>query len=130
MVLPSDAVLIEYFMNGDNVLAFLLSRDTFEVAQNVCSRDALRKVFDLMRFQLSRGARDARDDERAAMRLSNIQSHLADLYRLLILPIERFLANRNSVVFVPFDFLHYLPFHALFDDPEYLADRLMISYAN
>ena len=32
-------------------------------------------------------------------------------------------------MFVPFDFLHYVPFHALFDGTSYLADRFWISYA-
>ena len=48
---------------------------------------------------------------------------------MLIGPLDGFLADRKSLVFVPFDFLHYLPFHALFDGATYLTDRFTISYA-
>src|SRR5262249_24888130 len=61
--------------------------------------------------------------------LANIQAHLKSLYEMLIRPIEPFVSEMKSLVFVPSDFLHYLPFHALFDGTAYLTDRFTISYA-
>ena len=62
------------------------------------------------------------------MALFNIQDHLRKLYEM-IRPVEGFLADMRSLVFVPSGFLHYLPFHALFDGSTYLADRFITSYA-
>src|SRR6266850_2447289 len=129
-VLAPDAALVEYFMSGDEVMAFCLSPERFEVVQRICSRDALKKRFELLRFQFSRlSVQAAVAKEREATFLLNVQDHLAELYRMLIGPLEAFLADRKSLVFVPFDFLHYLPFHALFDGSSYLTDRFTISFA-
>lgn len=129
-VLAPDAALVEYFMTGDKVMAFCLSPQKFEVIEEICSRDALKKRFELLRFQFSRlSVHAAVAKEREATFLLNVQDHLAELYRMLIGPLDGFLADRKSLVFVPFDFLHYLPFHALFDGATYLTDRFTISYA-
>jgi CHAT domain-containing protein len=128
--LAPDAALVEYFMSGDKVMAFCLSPDRFEVVQDICSRDALKKRFELLRFQLSRRSiQPAPQKNREPALLSNIQEHLAELYRMLVDPIAGFLADRQSLIFVPFGFLHYLPFHALFDGASYLTDRFTVSYA-
>lgn len=66
---------------------------------------------------------------RADALLPNTQDHLTALYRMLVEPVEAFLGDRESLVFVPFDFLHYLPFHALYDGHAYLMDRFRISYS-
>ena len=117
-------------MTGDKVMAFCLSPQRFEVIEEICSRDALKKRFELLRFQFSRlSVHAAVAKEREATFLLNVQDHLAELYRMLIGPLDGFLADRKSLVFVPFDFLHYLPFHALFDGATYLTDRFTISYA-
>jgi CHAT domain-containing protein len=63
------------------------------------------------------------------MALANMQAHLKTLYGMLVRPIEQVLSGKQSVVFVPSDLLHYLPFHALFDGAAYLVDRFTISYA-
>ena len=128
--LAPDAALIEYFMTGNKVMAFCLSRGRFEVIQDVCSRDALKKQFEFLQFHLFRvGANPKAALARPAMALLNIQDHLSALYRMLVGPLETFLAGTKSLIFVPFDFLHYLPFHALFDGNSYLADHFKISYA-
>src|SRR5207302_444010 len=128
--LAPDAGLVEYFMTGNKVMAFCLSRGRFEVIQDICSRDALKKQFEFLQFHLFRmGANPAAALARPTMALLNIQDHLAALYRMLLRPLETFLAGTNSLIFVPFDFLHYLPFHALFNGGKYLADRFKISYA-
>src|SRR5581483_2093382 len=51
------------------------------------------------------------------------------LHEMLIAPLAAVLADAESVVFVPSDVLHYIPFHALFDGTAYLIDRFPISYA-
>jgi CHAT domain-containing protein len=128
--LAADGALIEYFMRGDDVMAFYISPKRYEVVQRLCSRDALRKRYEYVQFHLTRWTGDpAAAATRAHMALLNIQDHLSELYRMLVQPLEPFIEDRKSLVFVPSDFLHYLPFHALFDGAAYLTDRFTISYA-
>ena len=129
-VLAPDAALIEYCMTDDKVMAFCLSQGKFEVIENICSRNDLKQRFEFLQFHLSRLAADpASAKKRESVALSNIQDHLEKLYGMLVRPLETFVSDRKSLVFVPFDFLHYLPFHALFDGSCYLTDRFTISYA-
>jgi CHAT domain-containing protein len=127
--LPADAALVEYFMRGNDVMAFCLSRTGFEVVQKICQRDALRTRYDYLQYHLSRLTTDPAALTRLEMAVLNIQDHLAELYRMLVSPLEIFLWGAKTLVLVPFDFLHYLPFHALFDGSQYLTDRFTISYA-
>ena len=39
------------------------------------------------------------------------------------------ISSSAHLVIVPHSFLHYLPFHALFDGSQYLLDSYLISYA-
>src|SRR4029077_7325630 len=55
--------------------------------------------------------------------------HLYDLYQDLITPIETALEGRRSIIFVPHGFMHYVPFHALFNGHKYMIDNYEISYA-
>jgi CHAT domain-containing protein len=127
--LAPDAALVEYVIIGDSVIAFCISGDRFDVVQNICSKAGLKKTFGFLQFHFSRLASDPAAKLRPAMALANIQAHLKTLYEMLVRPIEQILSGKKSVVFVPSDFLHYLPFHALFDGSAYLVDRFTISYA-
>jgi CHAT domain-containing protein len=61
--------------------------------------------------------------------LEATQSHLEELYSLLIAPVRDQL-NAGHLIIVPHAFLHYLPFHALSDGRQrYLIDDFSISYA-
>jgi CHAT domain-containing protein len=128
--LAPDAVLVEYVIVNDEVSAFCLSHDDFAVTQNICSKNELSKRFGFVQYHLDRFAYNPEGAKaRGSMALFNIQDHLQKLYEMLIRPLEEFLVDATSLVVVPFDFLHYLPFHALFDGSLYLADRFIISYA-
>jgi len=117
-------------MSGDTVLAFCLSPDRFEIVQDICSRSELKKRIDFLNFHLSRAAMGPDTTEsRARTQLLNVHEHLYRLYSMLVGPLEEFLAGRESLVIVPFDFLHYFPFHALYDGSKYLIDKFTISYA-
>jgi tetratricopeptide (TPR) repeat protein len=128
--LRPDTALIEYATVGDRVLAFCISSDKFTVFRSLGSKAELRKRFGFLEFHFSRMAADpAAASDRAAMSLANIQGHLKGIHDVLVMPLEDFIGSFRSLVFVPSDFLHYLPFHALFDGSRYLADRFTISYA-
>src|SRR5881296_972751 len=56
------------------------------------------------------------------------KTHLRELYDDLLSPIRDQLQTRHLII-VPHDFLHYLPFHALFDGEHFLIDEFSVSYA-
>ena len=127
---PDDAVLIEFYIVDERVIAFAITRDSFQVFPEVALESTLRRNFDLFRFQLTKfnlGAGYVK--EFSAVLLESAKEHLRELYSELIPPIEEALRGKRSIIFVPHGFLHYLPFHALFDGERYLIDDYEISYA-
>jgi CHAT domain-containing protein/tetratricopeptide (TPR) repeat protein len=125
--LPGDAMLVEYYRVGDAFYVCLLSRGVLKIVE-LGPAPALRRVLQLLRFQLSKfrlGPEYVRTFQQQLLRASN--EHLREFYRQLIAPIERHLKAAHLII-APHGFLHYLPFHALFDGERYLGDRFSISY--
>ncbi len=128
--IPPDAVLVEFYMVDDRVIAFAITRDGFQVFPDVAMESALRASFDLLRFQLTKFNLGAGYLEKFGPKLLDAtKEHLHDLYLELVLPIQSALEGRRSIIFVPHGFMHYFPFHALFDGERYLIDDYEISYA-
>jgi CHAT domain-containing protein/Tfp pilus assembly protein PilF len=126
--LPEDAMLLEYYRAGDTFYVCLLSRGALKIVE-LGPAPALRRVLQLLRFQLSKfrlGPEYVRTFEQQLLEASN--EHLREFYRQLIAPIEGHLAAAAHLIIAPHGFLHYLPFHALFDGERYLGDRFSISY--
>jgi CHAT domain-containing protein len=126
--LPSDTALVEYYSTGDRLVAAVVTRETIKItAVSVVSR--VIHFLHLLRFQLSKfrmGAAYAHRFEQPL--LSATQGHLEALYAELIAPIREQLTAKH-LLFVPHGALHFLPFHALRNGPEYLCDAHTISYA-
>ncbi len=128
--IPLDTVLIEFYSVGDEVIAFALTRDGFQVFREVASQSALRTSFELLRFQLTKfNLGPAYIAKFEGKLLEATKEHLQALYEDLIPPIQSALQGRRAIVFVPHGFMHYVPFHALFDGERYLIDDYEISYA-
>ncbi len=125
--LPEDAMLVEYYRVGDAFYVCLLSRGILKIVE-LGPVLALRRVLRLLRFQLSKfrlGPEYVRTFQQQLLEAAN--EHLREFYRQLIAPIERHLQAAHLII-APHGFLHYLPFHALFDGERYLSDRFSISY--
>jgi CHAT domain-containing protein len=60
--------------------------------------------------------------------LDEIMVVLRDLHAELFSPLRQYIQAKQLVI-VPDDFLHHLPFHALFDGERFLIDDFRISYA-
>jgi tetratricopeptide (TPR) repeat protein len=126
-VLPEDAMLVEYYRAGDTFYVCLLSRGDLKIVE-LGPAPALRRVLQLLRFQLSKfrlGPEYVRTFQQQLLEAAN--EHLREFYRQLIAPMERHLKAAHLII-APHGFLHYLPFHALFDGERYLGDRFSISY--
>lgn len=124
----SDAV-VEYTALGDELLAFVVTRDRVNVARNVASVAETNQRLNALRFQIETLRFGARAVRRHLSTLTEkINVHLRSLHEQLIRPLGQTLTERRLIV-VPYGGLHYLPFHALHDGEKYLIERSEISYA-
>ena len=127
--LTDNDALIEYTVLGDELLAFVVTRDRIDVTRHVASVAAVNERLKALRFQIETLRFGARSIRRHLPSLTEkINVHLRQLYDQLLRPLERQLDGRKLIV-VPHGSLHYLPFHALHDGERYLIERCEVSYA-
>lgn len=126
--LPQNAALLEFFRAGQQFMAAVVKPDACEIVPLAPVAQTEASV-SLLRFQLSRFRLDVRHRDLArGPFLRVVQNHLRELYQRLVRPLRPLLESRRLVI-VPHGALHYIPFHALFDGGQYLADTHTISYA-
>ena len=127
-VLPEDTALIEYYFTRGLIYCCILSGKTLEItAVSVVSR--VKEIHRQLQFQLSK-CRLGQDyvAEFGPLIHEATKAQLHFLYNELVAPVNHLLDKKNLIV-VPHGFLHYVPFHALFDGCRFLLDRFTISYA-
>jgi CHAT domain-containing protein len=125
--IPPDVTLIEYYTAGDRVIAAVVTRDSIEILP-VTLLSRVQHFLQLLRFQLSKfrmGSEYVQRFDEPLLRAT--QSHLDSLYAELIAPLRALLRGKKLII-VPHGALHFLPFHALRYDGEYLCDSFLISY--
>jgi CHAT domain-containing protein/tetratricopeptide (TPR) repeat protein len=127
-LLGPDTALVEYFSIDGELLAFIVTGESVDLAGRLAKEDEVRGVLSRLRFQMNSlrfGAARMRDHiDQLAERTRN---HLAQLYNLVFAPIEDRLGERR-VVIVPHRDLHYVPFHALYDGSSFVIERREVSY--
>jgi CHAT domain-containing protein/tetratricopeptide (TPR) repeat protein len=127
-MLRTNEVLVEYYAVGDRVHAFVIGRNDFKVHQDVTTNSAIRTSLKGLTFQLSKfHLQPAYIQSHASMLLAASQHHLRELHRQLIEPLITTL-GRRSLIIVPHQALHYVPFQALYDGTNYLVDTHDITY--
>jgi len=127
--LPANTMLLEYYQARQAFYVCLLSRKRLEIVP-LGPVNKVRDLLRLLQFQLSKFRLGTDYVQRFAESLQTaVQAHLHELYLELIAPVRQLLVPGQHLVLVPHDFLHYLPFHALFDGQHYLTDDFLISYA-
>ncbi len=127
-MLQPNEVLVEYYAIGDRIHAFVISRDNFQVAQDLTTTAAIRTSLKGLTFQLSKfNYPAAYVQSHTALLLTATQYHLRELYRKLVEPIEPMI-GKSSLIIVPHQVLHYIPFQALYDGRNYLIDSHDIVY--
>jgi CHAT domain-containing protein len=127
--LEADENLIEYFTTGDEVSAFIASREDIQLVRGLASKREVERVMSALNFQLEKfnyGAQFA--DEHFEQLNHAINQHLIEIYRQVFAVLEPQLACQKLII-IPHGALHYVPFHALLDRRGYLIDRFEISYA-
>ncbi len=122
-LLREGEVLLEYFLAGDRLTIFLLTRDqVLHFDQPAGEKDVRAKV-DLFRDRL-----------RPGLVGEDWQGVASSLHELLLGPVEQsgLLRNATLLYVVPHGVLHYLPFSALWrptdSGGEFLIEKHLVAY--
>lgn len=111
-LLDDETVIVEYFVTPKISVAFVISRTQFQVIFiDITEKDLCEMVGSLL-DELERSNED--------------QAY--EIFRLLIKPLKKWIANASRVCFIPHKFLYSLPFCALRDD-KYLIENHRIFFS-
>jgi CHAT domain-containing protein len=126
-MLRPDEVLVEYYTIGDRLQAFIISKNDFHVSCDLATTRTIRTALKGLIFQLSKfHLQPAYVQNHGPQLLLATQHHLRELHKTLIEPILDKL-RAPSLIVIPHQLLHYVPFHALYDGTKYLVDDHDIS---
>jgi tetratricopeptide (TPR) repeat protein len=128
VVLPADALLLEYFQVQGRFVVLLLGRDQMRFV-SLADSSEVSTLLEGLQFQLAKphlGPEYVKAFGNTLLR--SIRMHLENLYRALIAPVREWMKAAHLVI-APHGALHNLPFQALFDGERYLIDEFTISYA-
>ena len=117
-ILPENSTLIEYFVAYNGIYVWVLDKKNFFPVALTVDPKSLRG--DIR--QLIQGIKAGRHGDQAAL-LERAKS----IYERLFQPLEGHIVNK-SVYLVCHDFLHFLPFDALFTGSGYLTEKYFFSY--
>lgn len=107
-LISSDETLVEYYYSGEDLYAFVLTRDTIKAA-TLNGANITKEIGDF---------RALLEDPQSG----DYRSLSQKLYARLVGPVKALINNR-SLILVPHGVLHYLPFNALNDGKNYLVDN-------
>ena len=126
--LPAHAFLLEFFQVQDRIVLWCIGPKTLRVVE-VGSVERLQEHVQWLQFQIEKvrlGAGHARTFK--PLLLESVRTHLQALHHELLGPVWHHIMGGHLVI-VPHGFLHYVPYHALFDGQRYVIDRCTVSYA-
>jgi len=127
--IPDHTTLIEYFIVQQEIVAFVISRRTAAAVRRLGSAGNVRTLHARLSFQLDKFLLGSEFVAAHAPQIQQVVTHyLQELHRTLIQPLLAEVTTPHIVI-VPHSFLHYLPFHALYDGSQYLIDQFEITYA-
>jgi tetratricopeptide (TPR) repeat protein len=127
--LPERTTLVEYFTTGDEIIAFVISRNSARVMRRLCPASRILSLQERLGFQLEKFLL-GRDyiGAHSTQILESTRRRLHELYRYLMAPFMEDIRTPHIAI-VPHGTLHFLPFHAFFDGEKYLIDEYEVSYA-
>jgi CHAT domain-containing protein/predicted negative regulator of RcsB-dependent stress response len=125
--LGRDCTLVEYFRVEDQLVAAVVTAQNLRLVR-VTQVSSVREPLQQLQFQLGKVRYSQGPGLSVDALLPPIQSSLSRLHECLMAPLQPHLTTEHLVI-APHGLLHYLPFHALRVDDEYLCDRMSVSYA-
>jgi CHAT domain-containing protein len=133
-LLPEASILLEYFIQGDDLLIFTLHahhrRAEVTPVPGAVSRlsrllPLLRANIDLVAQQITTQPVEA---PIPAALTANAQGLTRRLYDLVLRPVEQHIPPDGRLIIVPYGPLHSLPFHALQNEESYLIEQCEVVY--
>jgi CHAT domain-containing protein len=127
--LGPDDTLIEYYADGEGVMAFVVDQRAIDVIHLPGTladirEQAMELKFLMEKFQYGAAYITAHRE----YLLDCVQTSLKAFNDVLFAPLAKRVAGRNLVI-VPFDVLHNIPFHCLFNGNTYLIEDHEVAYA-
>lgn len=126
--LDAESVLVEYFVAGDEVLAFTVTPDRVLAHRRLGTHKQIGRLMHLLWLNLSSVAHNLAQPALVENLAANARTLLQQLYNVIIRPLVSDLTAYPRLLIVPHGPLHYLPFHALYDGSSYLIDRHEVAY--
>lgn len=126
--LVAGECVIEYFVSGDRILAFVFGADFQTMRQLPEATGSLQEDIESIRFQLETMALTA--DRLAGSRaflLSSAENVLGNLHGKLIGPLRDLIPPSGRLTIIPHGFLHQVPFECLTDGHGYIGDIWQVS---
>ncbi|MEN3333468.1 MAG: hypothetical protein V7641_2833 [Blastocatellia bacterium] len=121
--------VVEYFMTGEHVSAFIATRDGLRVARHIAAKRDVEQLLMTLRFQIEKFNYGAAYVEAHFGQLRRATNEtLSALYERLFAPLKPMIAGLKLII-IPHGELHYIPFHALKAGDQYLIEDYEISYA-
>lgn len=130
--IPEDAALVQYFPADDTLYIFVVTRKDFRIHKvQVKSEELTRLVMAFRNAAITqttkalstRGAAPAP----GSAEFTNLEDSIQRLYAYLYEPVEKDVADKKVIAFIPTGILTYVPYPALArkvgDKLEYLAER-------
>lgn len=127
--LASDTLVLEFFTTERSILIFGVSQAESWSKELSIPAALIDDTLGQFRFQMNKFTYGTAYSSRYAdALLQSTNDTLHQLYTLLLQPISDLL-TKNNLIIIPHGLLHYVPFHALFDDNHYLLQSKTVSYA-
>lgn len=128
-VLNADDTLIEYYADGGNLMAFVVDQRAVDVVRLPGTLADIREQATEMKFLMEKfqyGPAYVAAHQQSLLECVN--ASLKSFNDVLFEPLAERVAGRNLVI-VPFDVLHNVPFHCLFNGSRYLIEDHEVAYA-
>jgi CHAT domain-containing protein len=116
-------LLVEFYDDGRQFWAFVLDGQSCKVHPLRVNVETLKLLLNQLKSNITAGLR-METNSPAASRLTLLAQRLLQrLYTLLLAPLEIQKYARKHLIIVPYEALHYLPFHLLHDGDSYLIEN-------
>ena len=122
-----STVLLEYYLHDHGGVVFVVTGGDLRVVPLEGGPKPISRLLGQWQLNLDASAAAAASRSPLDALGHNARGILAELYRLLIAPVEWYLNDRQRVVIIPYGPAHSVPFHALFSGGQFLLERLEVS---
>mgnify|MGYP002124533330 CR=1 FL=1 len=118
-----QTAILEYALAGNELLAFMISRNNVQVETISRSNNTAELATELTTM-----VTDFKDAILSNASRTRLRSESASLYNLLLKPFKKDLENYSNLTIVPDGALAYLPFEAISQGDQYLIENFNIKY--